>query len=535
MNENPPLFSADSLYKRFNALNALDNISLSIQAGEIIGLAGRSGAGKSVLMQILAGLCSPDSGQLQWCGQPLPMPFRGLDYQIGYITSEPALVEEADITANIFLGREITAPFLGQFLRIPRQKQMVEKAAELLHQLDWPFANLNHAIANLTSEQRQLVSIARTMATPQRLILVDDPTQLLGLPRQKKLLQLMEKWQSEGVAILFSSNELDHLFAITDKILVLNEGRMAGLFHTDETSREEVVLALAGWGNQREFSTTLWALDRYYQVRQEAETLQHQQQLLQRDLATQNTLNRQLLAQLSEQVLALDTVNVTLQGAQRRLLTEREEERKHLAREIHDQVLQDLLSVNYELEEMGDNVEATGKVEAREIIEIRQQIREMVEELRRICGALRPPSIDSLGLGAAVRSFAGEWERRTGVEVKLEIADHFGRLPEHLELSIFRIIQESLNNISKHAQATQVHISLYPTSPRLLLISIADNGQGLPPHLDLTTLGKEGHYGLLGISERVALLGGRLRCENQPNSGLLLQIELPHPRVVTSS
>ena len=528
-----PLLSADKLSKRFNDLNALTEISFDLQAGEVLGLAGRSGAGKSILLQILAGFIPVDSGKLRWQGELLPLEFRGATHQIGYISSEPILVEQADITSNIFLGHELSFSLLGNFIRIPRQKQMVHKATELLHRIDWPLPNLNTPILALTSEQRQLVAIARTMATTQKLVLVDDPTQLLSLPLQKKLLELVQNWQQEGVSVIFSSSELDHLFAVTDKILVLSEGCMGGLFRTDETSREEVVSSLAGRGSQREFSTTLWALDRYHQVRQQAETLKHQQQLLQRDLANQDTLNRQLLNKLSEQVLALDGANSALQAAQRRLLTERELERKRLSRELHDQLIQDLLSLNYQLESLAEQ-EDPQKLSA-EIDDIHHEVRQMIDALRQICGNLRPPTIDSLGLTVALQSYCQEWSRHSGVAITIDIAEAWGRLPEDMELAIFRIVQEALSNIRKHAHATSASVKITPLSSRLLRLSILDDGVGIGGAFDVEQIGREGHYGLLGISGRVALLGGRLKIGNRPEGGLFLEIEIPHPRIRPSA
>jgi signal transduction histidine kinase len=255
--------------------------------------------------------------------------------------------------------------------------------------------------------------------------------------------------------------------------------------------------------------------------------------LLERDLAAQGSLNRQLLDQLATQVKALDSANLALQDAQRRLLTEREEERKHLARELHDQLIQDLLSLNYELEEIG---ELAGDAPALVggVSDIRHSIRQLVDDLRRICGNLRPPTIDSLGLGAALQSHTRDWSNRTGIEAKLIFDESYGRLPEAIELSIFRIVQEGLNNVWKHANASEVVVALQHTSPRMLLVSIADNGEGLAEGFDLGSLGRAGHYGLLGISERVALMGGRLSFQNQRGGGLLLRVEIPHPRLELS-
>jgi signal transduction histidine kinase len=258
--------------------------------------------------------------------------------------------------------------------------------------------------------------------------------------------------------------------------------------------------------------------------------LRHSQALLERDLAAQDTLKRQLIDQLAEQINALDSANAALQAAQRRLLTELENERKHLAREIHDQVIQDLLGVNYQLEEIGTDEAATSAVKD-ELVDIREGIRILVGDLRRICGDLRPPTIDSLGLGAAIQSYTRDWAERTGISLTLDLDSGLGRLPEAIELSIFRIVQEGLRNVRKHADAGAAQVCLRHTSPRALMVSIADDGQGLAPGFDLSKLSTEGHYGLLGISERVALLGGRLGLQNQASGGLLLQVEIPHPRV----
>ena len=502
-----------------------------MQAGEVVGLSGRSGAGASTLLRIIAGLERPDRGQIKFDEQTLSWPFAPQQLGISVIHQEPELAEQLSVTDNIFLGNEIGRKLFRNWFRIPNQDAMDDAASKLLTQLDAPFIPLYEKAGNLSREQKQLVSIAHVMARPNRLILVDSPSSLLSLPYQQKLLQLIRNWREQNVAVLFTSNNLDHLFAVSDRVLVLREGNLVASKRSDETSREEVVKALVGTAERDERTPAIWAMDSYYRARAQAELLRHNQRLLERDLRARDTLNQQLVDQLAEQVQALDSANLALQDAQRRLLTEREEERKRLAREIHDQAIQDLLSLNYELEEIEDRV-TTKKVETDDIVEIRQSIRTLVEDLRRICGNLRPPTIDSLGLDAALRSYVREWQRRTGIVVELEIGDDFGRLPESLELTIFRIIQEALNNIWKHAEATDATVKLHSSSPRLMLISIVDNGRGIGKSFNLSELSSSGHYGLLGISERVALLQGRLRFANQDSGGLLVQIEIPHPRMI---
>ena len=529
-----PLLHITNLSKQYGNQIALQDISVTINPGEVVGLADRAGAGKDALVHILMGRQPPDSGRVHFAGQPLRWPFQPQKLGISIIHQEPILANMLDVTTNIFLGHEISRAFIGRGFRVPNQYKMDEEAARMLALLDARLPSLHDKVVNLSGEQRQLVAIAQVMIQPAQLVIIDNPGRLLSLPYQEKLLHLIRQWQEQGRAVLFSSTNLDHLFAVSDRILVLRDSQLVTDVRADETNTEEIVAALVGTSERQQNTPVLWALDSYYQARKQAETLRHNQLLLERNLAAQDSLNRQLVNQLADQVKALDSANLALQDAQRRLLTEREEERKHLARELHDQMIQDLLSLNYQLEEMGEKVMAQAELSA-DVQDVRHQIRQMVEDLRRICGNLRPPTIDSFGLGAALKSYTREWSDRTGIEVKLFLDANFGRIPEAIELSIFRIVQEGLNNVWKHAHASEVMVSLQPTSPRMLLISIADNGLGLVKDFDLSALSRVGHYGLLGISERVALLGGRLNFQNQPGGGLLLQVQIPHPRAEMAS
>lgn len=527
------LLRAQKLTKRFGVLTGIDSVSLDIGSNEVVGLAGRSGAGKTLLTRILAGLQMPDSGEVVYDGHSLNWPFAGKDTGISLIHQEPMLADQFDITSNIFLGQELKRTVFGREINVADQGRMHEEARRLLALLDVKFPTLLEKVGNLSSESRQLVSIAQGMAFSAKLRIVDDPTAQLASPYQTRLLSLIEKWQRAGTAVLFSSQNLDHLFAVSDRIIVLRHGELVANMRTDETNREEIVAALVGTGERQRRTPVIWALDSYYQAKKQAEILNHNQLLLRQDLLVRESINEQLLEQLSEQVHALDKANLALQDAQRRLLTERELERKHLARELHDDTIQDLLSLNYQLEEvasMAANSDAATLI--REVEDVRFHIRQLVSNIRGICGDLRPPTIDSLGLGAALQSYTQSWQERTGIEVELVLSDNLGRLTETIELSVFRIVQEGLNNIWKHSEATQVQVSLFHISPRMLQITILDNGKGLPEDFNLARLSRSGHYGLLGISERVALLGGRISFRNQLHGGLILRAEIPHPRTL---
>ena len=528
-----PLLKAINLTKSFGTLPVVRRINLDVKPGEIVGLAGQSGSGKSTLAMLLAGFHKPDGGELYFDDQQLQWPFDAQALGIDVIHQTPSLAENLDITSNIFLGNEIGWPAWGKWLKIPNRQRMDREATQILTQLEVQFDSLRQDVTNLFSEQRQMIAIGRAMARTPRLIVIDDPTGLLSYPRQQKLLSLIQTWQLQGTAVVFSSSNLDHLLAITDRIVVLRHGRQVAEYRTDETDRAEIVAATVGTTDRQQLTPIIWALDSYYRVREQAEKLRHHQEILEQDLVTQGTVDRQFIDQLAEQINALDSANAALQDAQRRLLAELEQERKALAREIHDQVIQDLLSVNYELEEIEASDTET-PVLGSALPGIRDNIRGLVADLRRICGSLRPPTIDNLGLGAALQSYTHDWSKRTDVSAVLDLDDNLGRLPEIIELSIFRIVQEGLSNVRKHSGATEVEISIKHTSPRTLLLTIADDGDGLAEDFDLADLPTEGHYGLLGISERVALLGGRVKFQNQANGGLLIQAEIPHPRAAHS-
>lgn len=525
-----PLLRVSGLSKSFGTLPVIQQVSFDVRAGEVVGLTGSIGSGKSVLAMLLAGLYEPDEGTITFEHKVLQWPFSAHAQGISVIHQKPTLDDHYDVVSNIFLGNEIGWPAWLGSLRIINKRKMHRQAGLILAHLGVEVNSLNDRVVNLSGEQRQMIAIARVMTQRAKMVIIDEPTVLLGYANQQRLLSLVQEWRRNGVAVLFSSNTLDHLFAVTDRIIVLHQGSIISNLRTDETSRETLVNLLLGSADAQRRVPAIWDYDSYDRLREHTEKLRYHQMLLGKDLAAEPSLNRQLSEQLAEQVQALDQANLSLIAAYRRLLTEREQERKSLARELHDQVIQDLLSINYELEGMETEREVSPGL-SNDLMEVRQGIRELVDNLRRICGDLRPLTIDSLGLGAALKSHTRDWSTRTGIKVVLDLDADLGRLPESTEMSIFRILQEGLNNVWRHAEATQVEISLQHTSPRMLMVSLRDNGRGLAEDFDLTRLIIEGHYGLVGISERVALLGGRFRMQRQPEGGSLLMVEIPHPRI----
>jgi signal transduction histidine kinase len=405
---------------------------------------------------------------------------------------------------------------------------MARQARDFFADFDMPPEIINEYPANLSNEQRQLVAIAHALCRPCKLLLLDDTLAALSFQRQQKLLNLVRELVAQNVSVVISSDDLKHIFAVTNRILVLYQGRQAALRSTEKTTPREIVEMIVGSNRQDQITPVIWAFENYYAAQQQAEELRRAQQVLRQSLKEQDSLNRLLIERLRKQVEALDHLNLALQEANRRLMTEREAERKALARELHDQVIQDLLSYTYQLEDAEN--EAADEAIRQELANIRNGIRQVVSGLRQLCSDLRPPTIDSHGLSAAIRSLTHQWSKQSGIRVELDVDPGLGRLPEPIELSVFRIIQEGLNNIRKHANnASLVKLSLQRTPTASLVVHLTDNGQGLERPLDLAELSERKHFGLVGISERVSLLRGTMQVESPESGGLELLVEIPSP------
>ena len=521
------ILTVSNLSRYFGAVPALVDVSFELAPGEVLGVVGQRGAGKSTLFQILSGATPPSSGELHFAGQRILLKDIPHAQRLGIaaVPQYPQFAENLDVFQNIFLSREICRP--GSLGLLPDDGAMVRIARTLLTSFGLSPELLEERVANLSDEQRQIVALARVLCRPCRMLLLDDALAALNYARQQQFLERIKILAAEGVAIILSSDDLKQVFAVTDRILVLYQGRPLALRRTAESTPREIVELIVGSNRQERVTPMIWAFENYHAAQQQAEELRRTQLELRQSLEEQDSLNRQLIERLHNQVEALDRLNVALQEASRRLIIEREAERKALARELHDQVIQDLLSYNYQLEEAEN--EAAAEDQRAELAIIRQGIRQVVGSLRQICSDLRPPTIDNHGLSAAIRSLVSQWTEQTGIPVTLNIDPALGRLPEPIELGVFRIIQEGLSNVRKHANATRVSLTLQRTSAANLVVRLTDNGRGLAQPLDLATLTNQKHFGLVGISERLSLIGGTLQLTSSPNGGLDMVIEIPSP------
>lgn len=199
----------------------------------------------------------------------------------------------------------------------------------------------------------------------------------------------------------------------------------------------------------------------------------------------------------------------------------REEERTSIARELHDELGQQLLRLRLDLSWLTGRIKDLPPIVQEKVADMKAFVAGTVDTLRRVTTRLRPPLLDELGLADAAQWQLDDFSRQTGIVVEASIALDGGALDERISINVFRILQESLTNVARHAEATTINVSLLTKGSELVL-EIRDNGCGrvLGDKPDL------GH-GLIGIRERTLMLGGRMEIESAPGEGFFIRIAIP--------
>ncbi|MCX5858401.1 MAG: GAF domain-containing protein [Proteobacteria bacterium] len=209
------------------------------------------------------------------------------------------------------------------------------------------------------------------------------------------------------------------------------------------------------------------------------------------------------------------------------IISAQEEERRRIARELHDEHGQAVALIKLRLDHLNQN---WGKKlpppVRREIAEVNQLLARNIQDIRRLITVLRPSMLDDLGLVPTLRWWLSRFQDETGIETGLSLPRKWERLPGRMETAIYRIIQESLTNAARHSAATRVQVSLEKKDGRIMA-EIEDNGIGFRVEKVLSQPG--GSVGLMGIEERVALLGGKSAIKSQPGKGARIRVELPLP------
>jgi D-xylose transport system ATP-binding protein len=239
-----PLIEMRDIHKAFGGVRAVEGVSLSVHAGEVVALLGHNGAGKSTLMKMLAGAYPIDSGEVRIGGQAAKIanPADSQHLGIETIYQTLALADNLDAVANLFLGRELMTRW-GTL-----DDYAMEKAArDVFHRLNPNFKNIRVPVRSLSGGQRQVVAISRALYFNAKALIMDEPCAALGPEETRMVHDLVRKLKAQGVGIFLISHDMPDVFGLSDRLSVMKNGKTVGTYRTAEVTEDEVLgMIIAG-------------------------------------------------------------------------------------------------------------------------------------------------------------------------------------------------------------------------------------------------------------------------------------------------
>ena len=246
--QREPMLRVHQLVKRFGGLTAVNHVDLDVYPGEVVGLVGDNAAGKSTLIKCVSGVYQPDEGEIYFEGKHVHFsrPIEARDAHIETIYQDLALAGNLNVGANIFMGREITKRYLGGLIKTLDEDYMLAESRKLLDQLKINIPDFTQEIETLSGGQRQAVAIARAVYWKAKLMIMDEPTNNLGVVEQHQVLELVQELKAQQVPVILISHTLPDVFAVTDRIVVMHRGHKVAEKITSETDSQEIVQYMVG-------------------------------------------------------------------------------------------------------------------------------------------------------------------------------------------------------------------------------------------------------------------------------------------------
>lgn len=240
-----PLLEVRSVSKSFGAIRALSDVSFQIEPGEVVGLMGDNGAGKSTMVKLIAGNFPPSEGEVAVNGEvchfhkPIEARARGIEV----VYQDLAIADNLTAAQNVFLGREITKgtwPF-----RVLDKQAMIDRSAALFAELKSE-TRPRDLVRKMSGGQRQAVAIARTRLSRAQLVLMDEPTAAISVRQVAEVLELIRRMKAQGVSVMLISHRMPDVFAVCDRIIVLRRGTKVADKQVHHTSPEEITGLITG-------------------------------------------------------------------------------------------------------------------------------------------------------------------------------------------------------------------------------------------------------------------------------------------------
>ncbi len=244
---SPPVLRCVGITKYFGAVRALNHVNLDLTPGVVVALVGDNGAGKSTLVRVISGLHQPDSGEI-WLGDRQVKsltPSGARDWGIEAVHQQLALCDNLDAAANVTLGREPISFSIGPFKFINRGES-IREAKERIGVLGTRLDSFTVPVRRFSGGQRQAITLARATARGRKVVIFDEPTAALGVRQKRSTLDLVRRVAEQGLAVLLISHNLDEIFEVANRIVVLRLGAVVLDEDASATSRAEAVAAMTG-------------------------------------------------------------------------------------------------------------------------------------------------------------------------------------------------------------------------------------------------------------------------------------------------
>jgi len=244
-----PLVRLKDVSKTFGGIHALDSVSLDLHAGDVVGLVGDNGAGKSTLVKILSGAHRPTVGEIELEGSAITLspPAEAQRLGVETVYQDLPLISAFTAAENDFLGREMSVGRGPPLFRLMRRKAMADATRGELQDLRIDIPGVRaRPVERMSGGQRQLVAIARAAIWGGKLLLLDESTAALGVRESREVLQLIKRLSARGLTILMVTHNLEHLWQVCNRVVVMRRGRKVADMASGETTMEEVVAYITG-------------------------------------------------------------------------------------------------------------------------------------------------------------------------------------------------------------------------------------------------------------------------------------------------
>ena len=239
-----PLVEMRDMVKSFGGLHAVDHVTVNLFPGEVVGILGHNGAGKSVLMKMLSGAIPRDAGEIRVKGQPAQInnPRDARRYRIETIYQYLALADNLDAAANLFLGRELVTP-----LGLVDDAQMEAETRKIMKRLNPNFRRYTAPVKALSGGQRQSVAIARAVYFNAEILIMDEPTAALGVEETRMVAELIDELKRQGIGIFLIDHDIHQVKALCDRASVMKNGQLVGTVDVHRATEDDLLgMIIAG-------------------------------------------------------------------------------------------------------------------------------------------------------------------------------------------------------------------------------------------------------------------------------------------------